>query len=103
MSIDGTMDIGSRYVVNVVTGTLFAGHPGDIDLLDSQVLDRVNHTTISAVFDNAMKLLWEREVKGDNILLFVTDAAPYMVKATKGLQILYPRMVHLTCLAHALH
>jgi hypothetical protein len=26
-----------------------------------------------------------------------------MVKATKGLQILYPRMVHLTCLAHALH
>jgi hypothetical protein len=26
-----------------------------------------------------------------------------MVKVAKGLQVLYPRMVHLTCLAHPLH
>jgi hypothetical protein len=26
-----------------------------------------------------------------------------MVKAAKGLKMLYPKMVHLTCLAHALH
>jgi hypothetical protein len=32
-------------------------------LLDSDVLDRVNHATIAAVFDNTMKLLWEGEVK----------------------------------------
>jgi hypothetical protein len=50
-----------------------------------------------------MKLLREGEVKRDSILLFVTDAAPYMVKAFMGVQVLYPRMVHLTCLAHALH
>jgi hypothetical protein len=36
-------------------------------------------------------------------VLFVGYAAPYMVKATKGVQVLYTRMVHLTCLAHALH
>lgn len=37
------------------------------------------------------------------MLIFVTDAAPYMIKVAKGLQMLYPKMVHVTCLAHALH
>ena len=50
-----------------------------------------------------MKILWKDEVKRDTILFFVTDAAPYMLKAAKGLKMLYPRMVHLTCLAHGLH
>jgi hypothetical protein len=50
------MDIGGRYVASVVIGTLFADHLGDIYLLDSEVLNRVNHATI-AVFDSAMKLL----------------------------------------------
>jgi hypothetical protein len=49
-------------------------------LLHSEVLDRINHTTIAATFDD-IKLLWEGGVKRDNILLFVTNAAPYMVKA----------------------
>jgi hypothetical protein len=37
------------------------------------------------------------------VLLFVSDAAPYMIKAAKALQLLYPKMIHVTCLAHALH
>jgi hypothetical protein len=48
-------------------------------------------------------MLWKDEVKRDRILLFVTNAAPYKLKAAKGLKVLYPRMVHLTCLAHGLH
>jgi hypothetical protein len=50
-----------------------------------------------------MKMLWKDEVKWDRILLFVTDTALYMLKAAKGLKMLYPRMVHLTCLAHGFH
>ena len=38
-----------------------------------------------------------------NVLLVVTDAAPYMVKAMNGVQSLYPKMIHVTCLAHGLH
>jgi hypothetical protein len=52
-------------------------------LLDSEALHTVNHTTIAAVFDNSMKLLWEGEVKRENIL-FVADVAAYMVKAAMG-------------------
>jgi hypothetical protein len=57
VSTDETTDVGGRYVANVVIGTLFADSPSDIHLLDSEVLDRVNHTTIVAIFGNAMKLL----------------------------------------------
>lgn len=38
-----------------------------------------------------------------NVLLIVTDAAPYMVCAMKALKVLYPKMIHVTCLAHGLH
>jgi hypothetical protein len=50
-----------------------------------------------------MKMLWKDEVKRDRFLLIVTDTAPYMLKAAKGLKMLYPRMIHLTCLAHGFH
>jgi hypothetical protein len=66
-------------------------------------LDKVSHTTVATLFDNAMKILWKDEIQRDRILLSVTDTALYMLKAARGLKMLYPRMVHLTCLAHGLH
>jgi hypothetical protein len=63
VSIDERTDVGGRYVANVVIGTFFADCPRDIYLLDYEVPDRVNHTTIAAIFDNAMKLLREGEVR----------------------------------------
>ena len=36
-------------------------------------------------------------------LLLVTDSAAYMLKAGEALTTFYTNMVHLTCLAHALH
>jgi hypothetical protein len=50
-----------------------------------------------------MKMLWKNKVKRDRILLFITDAAPYMLKAATGIKMLYSSMVHLICLAHGLH
>lgn len=42
-------------------------------------------------------------VQYNKILLVVTDAAPYMCKAFSSLKVLYPKMIHLTCLAHGLN
>jgi hypothetical protein len=50
-----------------------------------------------------MNLLWPVKVERETVLLFVSDAAPYMIKAAKALQLLYPKMVHVTCLAHTSH
>jgi hypothetical protein len=35
--------------------------------------------------------------------LLVTDAAPYMKNAAEGLSVSYPILIHITCVAHALH
>ena len=37
------------------------------------------------------------------MLLFVTDGAPYMIKAASEIKILYFKMIHVTCIGHVLH
>jgi hypothetical protein len=51
----------------------------------------VNNSFIAVVFDNEMNLLWPDNVEPENVLLFVSDAAPYMIKAAKAFQLLYPK------------
>uniref|UniRef100_A0A2S2Q691 Uncharacterized protein n=1 Tax=Sipha flava TaxID=143950 RepID=A0A2S2Q691_9HEMI len=72
-------------------------------LLTSKVLEKVNHSTIAKLFDKSMALLWPNGVQHDDILLFVSDAAPYMVKSASVIKVFYSKMVHITCLAHGLH
>jgi hypothetical protein len=42
-------------------------------------------------------------MKVDNMLLLVTDAALYIIKAAEGLSVSCPKLIHVTCVAHALH
>jgi hypothetical protein len=42
-------------------------------------------------------------VKLDNVLLIVADTALNMKKGTEGLSVSYPKLIHATCVAHALH
>ena len=35
--------------------------------------------------------------------MLITDTAPYMVKAGNELTLLYPKLIHIICLAHAVH
>jgi len=37
------------------------------------------------------------------VLLFVSDAALYMVKAEKSIQSFYSKMIHVICIVHALY
>jgi hypothetical protein len=39
-------------------------------------------------------LLWLEGIRHDDVLLFVTDAVPYMTKAANSLKVLYSKMVH---------
>lgn len=49
-----------------------------------------------------MFLLWLGGIH-DNVLLFLSDAAPYMIKAGSSIKALYSKMVHVTCLSHVMH
>jgi hypothetical protein len=53
-----------------------------------EVLERVKNSSIAVVFDNAMNLLWPDKVERENMLLSVSDAALFMIKAAKALQLL---------------
>lgn len=103
VSIDETTDSVGRHVTNVIVGTMDIEKPGKPYLLTSESLEAVNYLTISKVFNEALKILWPYNIRYENILLFVTDAAPYMVKAAKYLKDMYKNMVHITCLAHGCH
>ncbi|KAL4088528.1 hypothetical protein QTP88_023622 [Uroleucon formosanum] len=103
VSIDETTDVEGRYIANVVVGTLLSDGPGKIFLLTTEVLEKANYSTITKLFDNAMFLLWPNSIRHNDVLLFLSDAAPYMKKAGDTIKVLYPKIIHVTCLAHGLH
>lgn len=39
----------------------------------------------------------------ERVIVFLSDAAPYMIKAGKVLQVFYPNLIHVTCFAHGVH
>lgn len=105
-SIDETTDIEGRYVANVIIGTLASDSnittsPGTTMLLNSEVLDKANYSTISKLFEKSLNLLWPEGIQHNTIIL--SDAAPYMVKAAGVIKTFYSKILHVTCLAHGLH
>ncbi|PSN38511.1 hypothetical protein C0J52_22137 [Blattella germanica] len=103
VSIDETTDVQGRHIGNVIVGVLKDNEASKPVLLTCEVLPKCNHHSIAKLFNDAMGLLWPDGVKHSNVFLLVTDAAPYMCKAAAALQVLYPKMLHLTCLVHAFH
>lgn len=87
----------------IIIGTLEENEPGKIFLLNVEELQKANHTTIFKLFDKPMNILWPDGFKHNNVLLFLTHAAPYMVKSAKSIKTLYSKMNHITCLALGLH
>lgn len=57
--IDETPDSGCRNVANIKVGILQPESPGHLYLLHTDyILDKVNSSTITQLFDNAMYILW---------------------------------------------
>lgn len=76
---------------------------GKIFLLNIEKLNKANHTAIVKTFDKSLFFLWSNGIQYDDVLLFVTDVAPYMSMAARNLQFFYTKMIHLTFLVHDLH
>lgn len=102
VSVDETTDVEGRYVANAIIGKLTTEKTKPM-LLNIEILEKCNHATIAQFFNNSMSVLWPNGIQHNNVLLFLSDAAPYMIKAGKALQIFYPKLLHVTCLAHAFH
>jgi len=103
VSIDETCDVEGRFIANVIVGILKPDCPGRMFLLHSEELDKANHSTICKLFEKAMGIIWPGDIQYNNVLLFLSDAAPYMVKAGTVLKNIYKKMIHVTCCARGLH
>lgn len=103
VSIDETTDVEGRYTANVIIGSLEVDRQGVVFLLYTEELEKTNFSSISKLFNKSMGILWPNGVQHEYVLLFITDAAPYMVKAGTALQVFYSKMIHVTCAAHGLH
>ena len=96
--IDESEISGDKYL-NTVVGS--ASEPSRTYLLDCTVLPgNVSHQTIIHAIDDAVKLLGADR---SNFVLLLTDAAPYMIAATSILKQMFPRLFHVTCVAHLMH
>lgn len=71
LSVDETSDVEGRYVANAVIGTLETDGPGTTILLNSEVLEKVNYSTISKLFVKSLNLLWPQGIQHDLVLLFL--------------------------------
>ncbi|PSN53697.1 hypothetical protein C0J52_02227, partial [Blattella germanica] len=71
-------------------------------LLACREISASNHVTMARLFNESLQLLWLTGEKFGNVLLLLTDSAPYM-KAAEGLSVSFPNMIHVTCIVHGLH
>ena len=84
VSLNETTDTEGRYIANVIIGTLEEDTAGPIFLLNTEALEKTNHSTVSKLFDKSLSILWPDGIRHDDVLLFLSDAAPYMVKCGNG-------------------
>lgn len=105
IAIDETPDIFHRKVLNVIVGAL------NIDInkcsnnfvLNLEFINDTKSSTIVQSVMNAMTILWPNGIKYDKVLLLLTDRASYMKSAGNTLCNIFPKLIHLTCMAHAIH
>lgn len=58
-----------------------------------------NHTTIAKLLHKYLYILWFQGINHDNILLFLSDIALYMIKTGKGIKFIYTKTEHISYLA----
>ena len=92
-------DVGGQRYVNFLVGVLEEPHV--MYMFDCRHIPAAaNAQIILHTVDDCIRQL---EVDRANFCLLLSDAAPYMVLAGSTMKQFYPRLFHVTCVAHLLH
>ena len=97
VSIDETTDACGRWIGHFVIGILSkVEEEYKSFMINSESFEKMNSTNIAKFFENTVNILIPDVIDINDILLIITDATPYMVKPVKALNVLYPKMIHVT-------
>lgn len=104
LEVDESSDFQQRPLVSIMIGAL-DGRASKSFLFDLVRLDKAaNGVQIIQLVSKSLLKLWENDIHYDRVRLLVSDQASYMLTAGRDMKAsLYPKMLHVTCLAHALH
>nr|CAD7198261.1 unnamed protein product [Timema douglasi] len=98
-SVDETTDRCGRCIANIVDST----EPSSPHLIASRVLEVANSSTIARAVHDSLRVLWPSENNDEKFMVLLTYSAAYMLKAGASLKVFYPKLIHVTCLAHTVH
>lgn len=85
-------------------GALKENEPGTSYLIASKQLEKTNNTTVTRFIQQSLaEFFLPNQIPSEKFLVFLSDAAPYMIKVGQNLKIFYPNMVHVTCLLHGIN
>ncbi|KAJ8969037.1 hypothetical protein NQ314_001936 [Rhamnusium bicolor] len=102
--VDESTDTCSRYIVRLITGALQENNPCKPYLIASKELDKTNNVTVTRfVQSSSSEFFLPNAIPAEKFLMFLSDAALYIVKVGRNLKIFYPNMVHVTCLLHGIN
>ena len=77
-------------VCSAVVGAMKVGSRAFLQNI--QILDRVNHSAIAKIFSDSLTFFWPEGIRYDNVWLFLSDAAPYIIKVAAGLKVIYTKL-----------
>ena len=75
--------------------------PTQVYLLDCSVIPTADQYIVSSKIEDCLQRILS--CPRENVWLLLSDAASYMRASGGALKVLYPRLFHVTCLAHMLH
>lgn len=84
VSIDETIDVQGQCIASVIIGKLSFEECTKPNVITVEQLQKENLHTIFQLFNDSKKILWPKKIFHEKVL-FVTNAALYMVKSGKAL------------------
>ena len=93
-------EVAKQKYINVLVGSLDA--PNQTFLVDCHPLYSGSNVNSSIILHTVNNILRQLEIKHENFLLFLSDAARYMSLAGKALKELYLSLMHINYVAHLL-
>ncbi|XP_044012209.1 uncharacterized protein LOC122855112 [Aphidius gifuensis] len=102
ISVDEVTDSKGQIVAHAIIRPLIPDRPGRPRLIHAQCLDAGNGETIRNFVIESLNILWPDGIHYNRVLIYCTDAAPYMMRSGRLLAPDFPKMLHVRCLCHSL-